>query len=497
MSRSLISSAVALTVVVLAIAVLAWAPSAAFAAEAKSEPAETGSSDSCDAAGLLRPTCELAQGGLPGPGALLTGALTSGADSVIRGVVDWVVGGASWLLGELMQLIDSSTRPNLRRGWFSGAYRDMTTVAMLLMLPLLLLSVIHALVRQSVEQVVRVVIVYVPAAAIGTFLALTVVDQLLVITDDVAAWTAQSFGADMDSFAANVTDGLADSTRNATGVALPGFAALLGALVIAFASFVIWVLLVLRQAAIYVAVLFLPLGFAALVWPATAHWLRRLVEGLVALILAKFVIVAVMSLGGSALASIATEGFGAVVSGGSMLLLAAFAPFVLLRFIPVFDTGVTSQLDGVTTQRTSPVTGPSARGIYAGVQRARMASGARTATAANLSPASIPVALGSGGAGAVTAGLVAGRGRPQITSPNAAALSLAASSAGPSGGGRAHGDVSDAAPKAARAASSGSAPPAVLPPGTRLPLPPPHESIPHPAGPNSTPTRPSRKGGEA
>ena len=45
----------------------------------------------------------------------------------------------------------------------------------------------------------------------------------------------------------------------------------------------------------------LPLAFAALVWPARRIWAIRAVEVLVALILSKFVIVAVLSLGGAAL----------------------------------------------------------------------------------------------------------------------------------------------------------------------------------------------------
>ncbi len=61
--------------------------------------------------------------------------------------------------------------------------------------------------------------------------------------------------------------------------------------------------LMVREAAVYVVVLMLPLAFAALVWPARRVWAVRLVELLVSLILSKFVIVAVLSLAGAALAS--------------------------------------------------------------------------------------------------------------------------------------------------------------------------------------------------
>ena len=57
----------------------------------------------------------------------------------------------------------------------------------------------------------------------------------------------------------------------------------------------------MREAAVYVIVLMLPLAFAALVWPARRVWAVRAVELLVALILSKFAIVAVLALGGAAL----------------------------------------------------------------------------------------------------------------------------------------------------------------------------------------------------
>ena len=57
---------------------------------------------------------------------------------------------------------------------------------------------------------------------------------------------------------------------------------------------VLWLELLMREAAVYVIVLMLPLVFAALVWPARRVWAVRAVELLVALILSKFAIVAVL-----------------------------------------------------------------------------------------------------------------------------------------------------------------------------------------------------------
>ena len=78
------------------------------------------------------------------------------------------------------------------------------------------------------------------------------------------------------------------------------FLAFLVGLFMIGAAFALWIELLMREAAVYVIVLMLPLVFAAMVWPARRIWAVRAVELLVALILSKFAIVAVLSLGGAA-----------------------------------------------------------------------------------------------------------------------------------------------------------------------------------------------------
>ncbi len=104
----------------------------------------------------------------------------------------------------------------------------------------------------------------------------------------------------MTSLLTGVTSGLVAAAADPS---LASFVLLLVALLVAVAAFVLWLELLIRAAAVYVAVLFLPLALATLVWPAVSHWCRRLVETLAALILSKFVIVAVLSLAAGAVAS--------------------------------------------------------------------------------------------------------------------------------------------------------------------------------------------------
>jgi hypothetical protein len=140
---------------------------------------------------------------------------------------------------------------------------------------------------------------------------------------------------------------------------------LLIALVIAVAAFVLWLELLIRAAAVYVAVLFLPLALASLVWPAVSHWCRRLVETLAALILSKFVIVATLSLAAGAVSSGTAgsgahgSGFSSVLAGGALLVMATFVPFAILRMIPAVEAGAVGHLDGLRARGTSAVTRPA------------------------------------------------------------------------------------------------------------------------------------------
>jgi hypothetical protein len=128
------------------------------------------------------------------------------------------------------------------------------------------------------------------------------------------------------------------------------------------AAFVLWIELLIRAAAVYVAVLFLPLALATLVWPAVSHWCRRLVETLAALILSKFVIVATLSLAAGAVSSGTAgggahgAGFSAVLAGGALLVMATFVPFAILRLIPAVEAGAVGHLDGLRARGTAAMT---------------------------------------------------------------------------------------------------------------------------------------------
>jgi hypothetical protein len=115
------------------------------------------------------------------------------------------------------------------------------------------------------------------------------------------------------------------------GGAFLGFA--VGVLTVAGALALALEMLV-REAAVYVVVLMLPLAFAAFVWPARRIWAVRTVELLVALILSKFAIVAVLSLAGAAFGAAGGPGTVRMLTAMALVTLSAFAPWAILRLLP-------------------------------------------------------------------------------------------------------------------------------------------------------------------
>jgi hypothetical protein len=324
--------------------------------------------------GSLDPVCAVA-------GNAASGIAAAGAGAVLGAVSGWVANGAIWLLDQIGGVLSATTTVDVGAGWFRTHYSLMVAVAAVVVLPLLFLSVIQAVYRQSAAMLLRSLLVSLPLAVLLTFAALQLVQMGLKVTDDLSALVASGSGTDLRHVFAAVTGAL-DAAGASSG--FPAFVLLLGALVVALGAFALWVELLLRAAAVYVAVLFLPLALATLVWPAVSHACRRLVEVLVALILSKFVIVSILCLSIGALAS--GSGFPTVLAGAALLLLAAFSPFVLLRLVPLAEFGAVEHLDGVRHRGARAVTGAPRTAVGAVSLAAQLGAGSLEGALATAGP---------------------------------------------------------------------------------------------------------------
>jgi len=269
-------------------------------------------------------------------GHVVAAPLRAAGDQVMQGITSWVESGAAWLVGQAGKLINQTTTPRLQSPWFLRQYGTMAALAALFALPLLLVSVLQGVVRRDGGVIVRAALVHLPLAFALTAMAVVIVELLLGLTDAMAGQVAGSVGSDAEAFFKDTAKALSTVLVASGGASpLPLFAVFLGALVAAVGAFFVWIELLIRSAAIYVAVLFLPFTFVAMIWPATQRWCRRLIELLAAIILAKFVIVAIMALAAAGLGhSRSHDAFNGVLAGTALMLLAAFSPFALLKLIP-------------------------------------------------------------------------------------------------------------------------------------------------------------------
>jgi hypothetical protein len=306
-------------------------------------------------------------------------AAGAAGDAILGQLTGWVGDGAAWLLRQVADAIDSTTAVDLSAPWFQSHYAFMFQVGAILLLPLVLLTVLQALLRQDPWILLRLVLLYLPAAMLLTGLAVGVAQTSIAVVDALSADLTVQVSRDTDRLATALTQ------ASAIGGPVPLFASFLMALVMALAAIFVWFELILRAGVVYVAMMFLPLFLATMIWPATSGWVRRLVQLIVAAILSKLVIVATLSLGLSALSS--GDGISSVLAGAGMFMIAAFSPFVLFSLIPLAAEVAQPQREG--RHALAAATGTS---LAWNVARTRMAFGTAGAGAA-------PMALGAGAMG--------------------------------------------------------------------------------------------------
>lgn len=257
-------------------------------------------------------------------------------------LVTWVGEGAASLVSTVGRVLQSTSGPDLGAPLAALMGRNLA-IGFALSLPLLLLAVVQGVLRQELGLLLRAVGLRMPLAVLLAGAALDVVRLAVAASDQMSAALLDAVSGPVGSLFHDLSVGLVASGGGSLG--LPGFGLVLLAVAAAAVSLLLWVELVVRSAAIEVATLFLPIALAGLIWPATAHWARRLAESLAALVLSKVVIAGVLALSAATLAS--AGGADEVVQGVALLLLAAFAPYALLRLIPAVEAGATAQLEGL------------------------------------------------------------------------------------------------------------------------------------------------------
>jgi hypothetical protein len=275
-------------------------------------------------------------------GGPISGAVAGAiANAIFSAFEHWLASAAQGLVDNVMSAT-TSVAPTEGNGWFAGARLDLYPIELFVMAPLLFAATIGALVRQDMARLGRIWGAGLPLAALGGY----AIGQLAF--SGVAATDALS-----SFIEAEVDPHLGRDFGDAVAMALsPGPEAAvyaMVAIVVIFGALAVWLELALRGAAVELAIFFMPLAFAGLVWPSTAIWAKRLLHVLAALLIAKPVIVGALSLGANAFSS-SGRGISSAVTGAAMLLMAAFMPLAVLKLIPLAEVSAIAHLQGVARQ---------------------------------------------------------------------------------------------------------------------------------------------------
>jgi hypothetical protein len=265
-------------------------------------------------------------------------SIFSPVEGLGKDVVSWFghsisegIGGfSSWAIGGVIHAMASTTTPDFTT-WFAGPWRAMLAVVVWLSIPILFVGVGTAALRGDLTSVLKRGLGAPVLMAVGTAVAVPVTAGVLTLVNgccgllvDVAIGGNQGFGQGLS----HLSDFALSATVASGGSGLPGLAAALIVALAGLAALAIWFVLALRGALLYLEVLAIPLALCGLYWGGTAHWIKKLVDLIVATILSQLVITMLMVLAAADLNK-NQLGVNGSVSGDMTTLFLAVAFLVL------------------------------------------------------------------------------------------------------------------------------------------------------------------------
>jgi hypothetical protein len=375
----------------------------------------------CEAPIVADWVCEAGKTALGAAGNVVTAPVRAAAGGAMDMLTSWVASSAQWLLAKVVGFIDTSTSPDLDAEWFRERYDLMVGIGLFVLLPILVLAIARSLLAQDPRQLFRCFWPYLPGAVLGMFVAVQLTQTLLVLTDQLSAAVSANVADDTTRVFESVGATVARAP-SAGGPGAPSFVIFIAALFLIIGAFFVWLELLVRSAAVTVSVFFLPLIFTGAVWPnAGSRMARRLIETLFALIVSKFVIVGVISLATAVMADPGGGGFGTVMGAVALMAMAAFAPFAILKLIPVVESSAANHMEGLRYRHQSQLYHSSSTNHVLAIMRSKLGRGGLGGGDVAVRRAPATAAVGPAAAASVAASAVKRAGGAIVTKAGRAA----------------------------------------------------------------------------
>ena len=266
-------------------------------------------------------------GGLPGSGTV--GSVTDPLGSLAKGCAQ----AAAWVVRKLSGAIDGTTQVDFTNASFLQQYAVVFAGSTIITLILWLLAVTKRAVRgaplgTAITEAIGFLWLTVVASAFTPLILFTVVSATDGLTKAIAVGTKSDTGTYLGGFA----DTLEKGDMGGGPLIL-----IIVSLVAVLAAAVLWVELLIRAAMLYVGALLGTAVYAGLVDKQLWKHVRRWAGMMVAVDLAKPIIVIILGLAGAVASGAgATDDFARVLSGLAILFLSIFASAAVYRFVPGF-----------------------------------------------------------------------------------------------------------------------------------------------------------------
>ena len=267
-------------------------------------------------------------------GSALGSAAASVGSSILDGIAGWVIGAATTITAFIASLMAQTTTPQLTSGWYTAQFAPMAALGGGLALLVAIVALGSAALRRNGGELGQILAAILRAGfGTGVVIALTVMGLQLAdaISSAFLSGAHVTFWETLNRAWGNGTYGGFGSTMLAA----------LMALIEVVGAIAVWLELIVRNAVIYIAVLFFPLALAAGIWRPLAAWPGRLGRLLLLFIILKPIVLIVLSLGASAAtaglsgASGFSQSVGTILAGTVIFLLAAACPWALMFLLAV------------------------------------------------------------------------------------------------------------------------------------------------------------------
>lgn len=435
------------------------------------------------------------------------------AATLVSAPFDWLAStmgqAAGWLIEAMWKVFDSTTLVDVTAKGYLDVYNLLFGIGVFIVLLFFCFQLILGLIRREPSALSRAAL-GAGKAVLGSFLVITLTATALEIVDQLCIGIVQAAGETTGTMGDKIA--LLTAGLTAINIAAPGVGAIVtiflaGLMICAVA--IVWFSLLIRKALLLVAIVLAPVAFAGAAWDVTRSWIGKWAAFVVALIVSKLVLVVVFLIAITQVATPIEADLSAVtepISGIVLLFIAAFAPYMVYRFISFlgFDLyhamGTEQEAKNALNQPVPVPSKPQSDGvkkILDGGDSEGSGGGGSTPRTGGSPPTTTVPATGSTAATTETAG--AGGGAATAAGPAAAVIVAAevvkdAAEAGPKLGHEVAGHAESAADAADQAGSPtppehGS--PSAPPPSTPQPNPPSSDPAPRQSPPPADPKPPA------